>query len=90
MIAICVLFAMCLPVAQNPTPKNIGILLGDLTWQEAEKVLGPESIIVIPVGAESKEHGPHLKLKNDWLLAEYFKREVLKSADVVVAPTVNY
>lgn len=81
---------MCLPVAQNPTAKNTGILLGDLTWQEAERVLGPESIIVIPVGAESKEHGPHLKLKNDWLLAEYFKREVLQSADVVVAPTVNY
>jgi creatinine amidohydrolase len=67
-----------------------GILLEDLTWQEAEKVLTPSTIVVIPIGAESKEHGPHLKLKNDWLLAEYFKREVLKSADVVVAPTVNY
>jgi creatinine amidohydrolase len=67
-----------------------GILLEDLTWQEAEKVLTPSTIVVIPIGAEAKEHGPHLKLKNDWLLAEYFKREVLKSADVVVAPTVNY
>ncbi len=37
-----------------------------------------------------KEHGPHLKLKNDWLLAEYLKREILKSVDVVIAPTVNY
>jgi creatinine amidohydrolase len=67
-----------------------GIMLEDLTWQEAEKVLTPESVVVIPIGAESKEHGPHLKLKNDWLMAEYFKREVLKRADVVVAPTVNY
>jgi len=67
-----------------------GILLEDLTWQEAEKVLTPSTVIVIPIGAESKEHGPHLKLKNDWLLAEYLKREVLKSSDVVVAPTVNY
>jgi creatinine amidohydrolase len=67
-----------------------GILLEDLTWQEAEKVLTPSTIVVIPIGAEAKEHGPHLKLKNDWLLAEYFKREVLKSADVVIAPTVNY
>jgi creatinine amidohydrolase len=67
-----------------------GILLEDLTWQEAEKVLTPSTIVVIPIGAEAKEHGPHLKLKNDWLLAEYFKSEVLKSADVVIAPTVNY
>jgi creatinine amidohydrolase len=67
-----------------------GILLEDLTWQEAEEVLCPDSIVVIPIGAASKEHGPHLKLKNDWLLAEYFKREILRSAEVVIAPTVNY
>jgi creatinine amidohydrolase len=67
-----------------------GILLEDLTWQEAEKVLRPDTIVVIPIGAACKEHGPHLKLKNDWLLAEYLKCEVMKSADVVVAPTVGY
>jgi creatinine amidohydrolase len=67
-----------------------GILLEDLTWQEAEKILRPETVIVIPIGAESKEHGPHLKLKNDWLMAEYLKRRVLERSDVVVAPTVNY
>lgn len=67
-----------------------GIVLGDLTWPEAEKALKPDTVVVIPIGAESKEHGPHLKLKNDYLLAEYFKRKVLESADVVVAPTVNY
>jgi creatinine amidohydrolase len=70
--------------------QNKGILLEDLTWQEAEKVLTPETIVVIPIGAESKEHGPHLKLKNDWLMAEWLKREVLKASNVVVAPTVNY
>ena len=67
-----------------------GVLLEDLTWQEAEKVLRPETVVVIPIGAESKEHGPHLKLKNDWLMAEYLKRRMLERADVVVAPTVNY
>ena len=70
--------------------RSKGILLEDLTWQEAEKVLRPDTIVVIPIGAASKEHGPHLKLKNDWLLAEYLKCEVMKSADVVVAPTVGY
>jgi creatinine amidohydrolase len=64
--------------------------LEDLTWRQAEAVLRPGTVVVIPIGAACKEHGPHLKLKNDWLLAEYFKREILKSANVVVAPTVNY
>ena len=31
-----------------------------------------------------------MKLKNDWVMAEYLKREVMKRAGVVVAPTVNY
>ena len=67
-----------------------GIVLADLTWLEAEKALTPETVVVIPIGAESKEHGPHLKLKTDYLEAEYYKRQILASADVVVAPTVNY
>ena len=67
-----------------------GILLEDLTWQEAERALGPDTVVVIPIGTEAKEHGPHLKLNNDWLLAEYFKREVMSGAEVAVAPTVSY
>jgi creatinine amidohydrolase len=67
-----------------------GILLEDLSWVEAESVLGPDTVVVIPLGAESKEHGPHLKLKNDWLTAEYLKRRVLERSNVVMAPTVNY
>src|SRR5579871_3407713 len=84
-IVLAIVFGAAIANAQNK-----GILLEDLTWQEAEKVLKPETIVVIPIGAESKEHGPHLKLKNDWLMAEYLKQEVLKRAAVVVAPTVNY
>ena len=78
------------PSSRNAAAKKKGVLLEDLTWLEAEACLRPETVVVIPIGAASKEHGPHLKLKNDWLLAEYFKAEVLKSVDVVVAPTFNY
>jgi len=45
---------------------------------------------VIPLGAQAKEHGPHLKLENDWLIAEYLKQRVLERADVVIVPTLNY
>jgi creatinine amidohydrolase len=67
-----------------------GILLEQLSWDEAERVLTPHQVVVIPLGAESKEHGRHLPLNNDWVMAEYFKRRVLASACVVVAPTINY
>ena len=67
-----------------------GILLEDLTWIEAERALKADTIVVIPIGAESKEHGPHLKLRNDFVMAEYFKKRMLERTPVVVAPTVNY
>ena len=66
------------------------VKLEDLTWKDAEKVLTRDAIVMIPIGAASKEHGPHLKLSNDLILAEYFTREVMKRTPVVVAPVVNY
>ena len=66
-----------------------GILLEQLSWDEAERVLTPDQVVVIPLGAESKEHGRHLPLNNDWIMAEYFKQRVLASASVVVVPTIN-
>jgi hypothetical protein len=83
-----ILLLLCL--SSNAFAQNKGVLLENLTWQEAEKALKPETVVVIPLGAAAKEHGPHLKLKNDWTMAEYYKRRVLKAADVVIAPTVNY
>jgi creatinine amidohydrolase len=76
--------------AFNAAAQNKGVLLADLTWQQAEKVLTSATVVVIPLGAESKEHGPHLKLNADYAQAEYFKKEVIKNENVVVAPTLNY
>jgi creatinine amidohydrolase len=73
--------------AQQP-PK--GIRLANLTWPEATAVLRPETVVVIPLGAGSKEHGPHLKLNSDAILADYLTRRVLDASDVVVAPALPY
>jgi creatinine amidohydrolase len=84
------LISLLLTLSTTASAQNKGVLLENLTWQEAEKLLKPETVVIIALGAAAKEHGPHLKLKNDWTIAEYYKRRVLKSADVVVAPTINY
>jgi creatinine amidohydrolase len=81
------------PVVSAPQPKHANpILLETLSWDEAEHILSPDSVVVIALGAESKEHGRHLQLNNDFLMAEYLKKRVLASAPqyVVVAPTINY
>ena len=60
-----------------------GVELANLTWVQAEKALAGDQVVVIPLGAASKEHGPHLRLDNDFHLAEYFKRRVLAASAVV-------
>ena len=76
--------------AEPPPPPPKGVLLETLTWPQAEARLTPDAVVVIPLGAAAKEHGPHLQLNNDFLMAEYLKRRVLFAADVVIAPTVSY
>ena len=93
---VCVFTALAAAIAAMPATAQpgskpaAGILLEDLTWQQAERVLTPDAIVVIPLGAAAKEHGPHLRLKNDFVLAEYFTRRVVAREAVVVAPTINY
>jgi creatinine amidohydrolase len=73
-----------------PASADRGQRLEDLAWPEAERVLTPDTVVVVPIGAASKEHGPHLKLRSDLTLAEYLTRRVLESSSVVVAPTLTY
>jgi creatinine amidohydrolase len=82
------LFAGMSTAAELAAPK--GRLLARMTWVEAKAALTPETLVVIPLGGESKEHGPHLPLDTDFRQAEYYKQRVLAAADVVIAPTLNY
>jgi creatinine amidohydrolase len=74
--------------AQDTAPDR-GRRFEDMSWTEAETVLRPDSVVVIPVGAASTEHGPHLKLRNDLTLAEYLTRRIVKAASVVAAPPLT-
>ncbi|GAB4130706.1 MAG: creatininase family protein [Roseiflexaceae bacterium] len=63
--------------------------LEQLTWVEAEALLTPETVVVIPLGAASKEHGPHLPLNTDARLATYLTEQIAVQVPVVITPLVN-
>jgi creatinine amidohydrolase len=67
-----------------------GYFLEHLNWKDAETLLTDESVVVIPIGAQAKQHGYHLPLNNDYLLAEYLKNAIVKRLPVAIAPTINY
>jgi creatinine amidohydrolase len=66
------------------------LVLEDLTWVDAEKALEGYDVALIALGARTKEHGPHLPLKTDYVLAEYLMRRVADEVPVVVLPTLQY
>ena len=75
---------------QAQPPAARGQRLEDVTWRDAEQLLTSDAVVVVPLGAGSKEHGPHLKLGNDLKLADYLTKRVLDSTQVIVAPTITY
>ena len=66
-----------------------GVKLEHLTWVEAEQWLGDDPVVVLPLGAAAKEHGPHLPLNNDALIADWLAEEIMQQLPVVVAPLIN-
>jgi creatinine amidohydrolase len=68
----------------------MGIFLENLTWTEAEAAFKTHRVAVLPIGARTKEHGYHLPLKNDFLIAEYLARRVTERCEIITLPTVPY
>ena len=70
--------------------KAAGARLEGHTWVEAQALLNENAVIVVPLGAALNEHGPHLKLQNDLVLAEHFTRRILEVSNVVATPPLTY
>jgi creatinine amidohydrolase len=88
------IFSTSVPVSAGlpraPAPKVASVALENLTWREAEKALASYSVVLFAVGAKTKEHGPHLPLKTDYVMAEYLKDRVAREVPVVELPTLEY
>ncbi len=67
-----------------------GVWLEELTWPEAKARFDANSVVIVPIGAASKAHGPHLPLKTDALTARALAQGVIAQLDVVAAPVVGF
>jgi creatinine amidohydrolase len=66
-----------------------GVKLETLSWIEAEQWFADDPVIVIPLGAAAKEHGPHLPLNNDAIIAAWLGEQISARLPVVIAPLIN-
>jgi creatinine amidohydrolase len=83
--------ALLLQAVPTPSPAPAaGVRLSEIPWTEAEPLLTAERVVVLPIGAGSKEHGPHLPLGNDQVLSDYFAGRLLAARPVALLPTLTY
>jgi len=75
---------------QKRNPANKAIFLEDISWATARQFLTPEAVIVMPLGAGSKEHGPHLPLSTDYIQANGLAAEIALQRKIIITPTINY
>jgi creatinine amidohydrolase len=76
--------------SQKRNPKNKAIFLEDISWTTAKQLLTADAIVVIPLGAGAKEHGPHLPLSTDFIQADGCRDLLALERKVIIAPTLNY
>jgi len=69
---------------------GVTIFLEDLSWNEAAERLAAGVIVLIPVGAAAKEHGRHLPLKTDAVLARELARRAAADMPVMIAPVIDF
>jgi len=67
----------------------IGAWIEDLTWPEVDTRLKAGALVIVPVGAIAKEHGHHLPMKTDWLVARELACRVAAALPVLVAPIMS-
>lgn len=62
-----------------------------MTWVEVAAAKKDTSVVLIPLGAAAKEHGPHLPMNNDYIMANYLTERVLaKIPNALALPVINY
>jgi creatinine amidohydrolase len=64
-----------------------GYFLERLTWPQAKKAFESTSVVVVPIGS-TEQHGPHLPLGTDFLVAQELARRLGERSNVIVTPTI--
>ena len=68
----------------------MGHFISELSYGEFNSLVTDDSVIVLPIGGGSKEHGDHLPLGTDFYVTGWVANEVTKRKDVFTLPTLPY
>lgn len=60
-----------------------------MNWQEVRACFEAGDLVLIPLGADCKEHGLHLPMNTDQLQAEYFAAKLAETTPMIIMPTIT-
>ena len=67
----------------------MAIKMSEMTWMEFDGKIKEGAVTILPIGA-CEQHGPHLPLNVDTVLAQGFAERLAERVGGVVAPAINY
>jgi creatinine amidohydrolase len=76
-------------VAKSREAEARPLLIAEMTWPEVGDYLKHDQRLIMPIGT-CEQHGRHLPLGTDSVLAERLARDLSAEFGVAVAPTLNY
>ena len=65
------------------------VLMNELSWTEYQRRIEAGALVVLPVGA-TEQHGPHLPMGTDAMLATAIATAVARELGAIVAPVVAF
>ena len=66
------------------------VMMSDLSWDDyGRRIREEDAVVFVPIGAV-EQHGHHLPLGTDWMMATYMARRAAERVGGVVAPPVMY
>ncbi len=67
-----------------------GAFIQDLTFEQVNELVNKDTIVMLPIGGGSKEHGNHLPMGTDFYVTEWVARKVTEQFPLVCLPTLPY
>lgn len=63
--------------------------LGRMSWKEVEEILPRNPVVLIPIGTV-EQHGPHLPVNADNMVADFVARRAADATDAYLVPAIHY
>ncbi len=68
----------------------MGRFISELTYEQCKGLINERTVVMLPIGGGSKEHGNHLPMGTDLFVTDFLARRVTERCDVLTLPTLPY